>query len=904
MKFQPRFQMTSSVFTALIQRAAIAIAALLCASSTVRAASFEEPSTTFYGKVWGVGSAQPFLVGEGDLTWTIRSPDGVSYQLSSELFDLNNGEYSYRLDVPHEAIAAGLGESDQSVAMSGSGTTLEHWAIEVDGLPATILGPAGVAFSISQAMRASTYRLDLAVPLDAVDSDGNGIPDWWEELYGTGLADVDVDGDGLNGLGEYLSGYDPNHDNRIPSLVTEEIRVFGGATTIVQLEIIDSDTAPSDVVVELIRAPENGRLSLRNEVENSEAPDVVLDAGAMFSQEDISMGRLVYDDDGEEDFGVFQVALRDGVGTIPVATNDVQILVYRPVRELQLPPVPALADVVNSGVAGEEGLGSKEIAWMLGYSLGDELGFVIGDLSWSLTAGALRAPTSDLSSSQYANEHVPAFGEERRHFLLGGASDDSLAGGHNVDVLVGGPGDDTLRGGAGGDVFLYLAEDFGADQLSDFSPDESDHIDLTAILNGESSLLPDYLRVVPSGADTKIEIDADGVGGIYTDASLLLTDIQWDGSDLYSLLETGVLITGNKQMPSRVSIGLHVAGASENGPQSGTFRVSRSGDHSSAITVNLQITGSAANGADYAWVDDTVVIAAGERHADIDVTPYSDGVTESDEIVAVRVLAGTGYDLDVSDRAQLVIEDLAPLISLEVLEPLAVRSTGQAAYILVKRTGVIDQSVLLRMGYTGSALNGSDYDSQASFIQLSAGQTSHLLTFTPKQTAELSANGSDVVVTVLPSGDYKIGEKNVAAVVLIHAEMSLGTWMANEFPGNSGTPEDFANGDHGATGYSNLTRYAYGLDPLAPEAEQGIPQFGLVDGQFYVIFRKPVAITDVQYIVELGDEDFNWRSDSSAIEPFYPAELGSDAGLRAYRSIVTAEDASIQFMRVRLIYQP
>lgn len=48
------------------------------------------------------------------------------------------------------------------------------------------------------------------------DSDGDGLPDWWEEAMGLdprsgGLddADADLDGDGLNNLYEYLSGTDP-----------------------------------------------------------------------------------------------------------------------------------------------------------------------------------------------------------------------------------------------------------------------------------------------------------------------------------------------------------------------------------------------------------------------------------------------------------------------------------------------------------------------------------------------------------------------------------------------------------------------------------------------------------------------------------------------------------------------
>src|SRR4030095_1285185 len=109
----------------------------------------------------------------------IRRADGSNITLRTQLIPLNRGEYSYRLDVPHDAIALGTPASAESVPLGAVTETHTHLQITVDGQPARILGPNGTTFDAAQALRAATYRLDLVVGLGALDADGNGLPDWW-----------------------------------------------------------------------------------------------------------------------------------------------------------------------------------------------------------------------------------------------------------------------------------------------------------------------------------------------------------------------------------------------------------------------------------------------------------------------------------------------------------------------------------------------------------------------------------------------------------------------------------------------------------------------------------------------------------------------------------------------------
>jgi len=55
-------------------------------------------------------------------------------------------------------------------------------------------------------------------------------------------------------------------------------------------------------------------------------------------------------------------------------------------------------------------------------------------------------------------------------------------------------------------------------------------------------------------------------------------------------------------------------------------------------TVNYIIRGSATNGVDYGWIDNSIVIPAGQLSAELVISPFYDGVQEPDETIVIQVL--------------------------------------------------------------------------------------------------------------------------------------------------------------------------------------------------------------------------------------------------------------------------
>ncbi|MCU0748498.1 MAG: hypothetical protein MUF13_03025 [Akkermansiaceae bacterium] len=261
-------------------------------SQEVRAQGFTESDIVFYGEVRKSGGGQTVLLQSGQLKMTFvnQSNSANRVTLEAELRPTGSGSvkpWSYALKVPMAYLPAAP-RIKEFLSVRNTNTDFKIEEITIDGVPATLPDGSKEFYGLSFASRSGSYRLDLLVAGSSLDSDGDGMPDWWETLFGLNPflndADGDLDNDGWTNLEEFLRGSNPAVSNRDPMLVTAEILVPQSGEAGIYPQVLDSDTEDADIHLQFGDAAGSG-------FEIHRDGDLV-DSNSPFSLTDFRSGRL------------------------------------------------------------------------------------------------------------------------------------------------------------------------------------------------------------------------------------------------------------------------------------------------------------------------------------------------------------------------------------------------------------------------------------------------------------------------------------------------------------------------------------------------------------------------------------------------------------------------------------
>lgn len=220
---------------------------------------------------------------------------------------------------------------------------------------------------------------------------------------------------------------------------------------------------------------------------------------------------------------------------------------------------------------------------------------------------------------------------------------------------------------------------------------------------------------------------------------------------------------------ARVSAAAFDAAASESGTNTGTFRLTRTGDAASLalpLTVTFTLTGTAANGTDYQTLPLTATFLANQGTVDVVVTPVADTTTEGSESVILTLTSVSPYELGSPATATVTITDTdSPLVSVVAFDATASETGPDMGTFRFSRTGSTAASLTVTFAVTGTATNGTDYQSVPLTVTFGAGQATTDLFVIPL--SDGAADGSEtVIVTVTDGASYDVGSPAAATVTI------------------------------------------------------------------------------------------------------------------------------------------
>ena len=300
------------------------------ASLPATASSIAELPLVVYGKVFKTGSGGRYQLFSGTLHVKLVNSLTPSHVLELDIPLRQVGassEFSYRASISQETAPA----ADQlatTLVVSSLPTSYLIQSATLNGYPAELLDPSQAAqLTTSFAQRGQELRLDFKTELPLPDTDGDGIPDWWESRYALNPlshndAAQDPDGDGLSNLKEFLNATDPNAPNTAPLLQDSLLVVTAGGSAGIYLPIIDTDTPAANL-----------RLALLDETQglNWLMGTAPLSAGTEFSYADVLAGKLSVNVAAGFQKAAIRLSIKDlNSPGLPAAVSALQVEAFSP----------------------------------------------------------------------------------------------------------------------------------------------------------------------------------------------------------------------------------------------------------------------------------------------------------------------------------------------------------------------------------------------------------------------------------------------------------------------------------------------------------------------------------------------------------------------------------------------
>jgi hypothetical protein len=313
-----------------------------------------------------------------------------------------------------------------------------------------------------------------------------------------------------------------------------------------------------------------------------------------------------------------------------------------------------------------------------------------------------------------------------------------------------------------------------------------------------------YIIRVPIPGDANLDYLVDGTDlAIYNanagGSGKTWAQGDWNADGLVNSADLA-LWTANQTNPGSptVTISANDPTATEAAGDGGQWTVTRTGSTSAALTVNISKSGTATNGTDYNSIGSTVTIPVGASSATINLTPIQDSLVEGTETAIITLASGTGYTVGSPSSATVNInDDDVPTVTIAATDATASETLPNNGVWTVTRTGPTTAALTVNFSKSGSATDGTDYNSIGTSVTIPVGAASATITLTPIDDALVE--GSETAIITLASGTgYAVGSPSSDTVTITDNDSGGGSTPS--YDGFGYTPGGGANWNGGAGG--------------------------------------------------------------------------------------------------------
>ncbi len=200
----------------------------------------------------------------------------------------------------------------------------------------------------------------------------------------------------------------------------------------------------------------------------------------------------------------------------------------------------------------------------------------------------------------------------------------------------------------------------------------------------------------------------------------------------------------------------------------GLFSIVRvGGDLTAPLEVNIAVLGGTAqNGIDYTGLPASVIIPANRLSIDVIIDVIDDALIEGTEVVKLDVGAAAGGEYTIhatlgSATLDIVDDDALAFVSVTTSDAVASETGPDNGQFTVARTGSTLADLVVNLGFSGAATNGSDYAAIPAMVTIPAGAATVTIDITPIDDAEIEGDENVIIhITAALAGEYGSGGAN------------------------------------------------------------------------------------------------------------------------------------------------